>query len=76
MSERVMNGKGAFLPSEGEPQTSGYCWRTYFHAVQPAIAALDSPGSYTFNNSICEAQFSALGVRQQYPSVLGTEFFT
>jgi hypothetical protein len=26
-----------------------------------AIAALDSPGSCTFNNGICEAQFSALG---------------
>ena len=25
-----------------------------------AIAALDSPGSCTFNNGICEAQFSAL----------------
>src|SRR5262245_10977900 len=31
------------------------------------IAALASPGSCTFNNGICQAQFSALGVRQQYP---------
>jgi hypothetical protein len=29
---------------------------------------LNRAGSYTCNNSICEAQFSALGVRQQYPS--------
>ena len=34
-----------------------------------AIAALDSPDSCTFNNGICEAQFSALGVRQQYRGV-------
>jgi hypothetical protein len=30
-----------------------------------AIAAMDSSDSYTFNNGICEAQFSVLGVGQQ-----------
>src|SRR5262245_13227715 len=35
-----------------------------------AIAVLDSPGSCAFNNGICEAQCSALGVRQQYPVVI------
>jgi hypothetical protein len=31
---------------------------------------LDSPGFCTVNNGICDAQFSALEVRQQYPSLL------
>jgi len=53
-------------------KTLGYCWRTYFHRDIAAIAALDSPGSCTFNNGICKAQFSVLGVRQQYPPVLCT----
>jgi hypothetical protein len=33
------------------------------------IAASDSPSSWAFNDGICEAQCSALGGRQQYPTL-------
>ena len=64
--------------TENNPRYFHTWWRALAHELllanllprhTAAIVVLDSPGSWAFNDGICEAQFSALGVRQQYPPV-------
>jgi hypothetical protein len=40
-----------------------------FLCDRAAVAALDSPCSWAFNDGICEAHLRHFGVRQQYPGV-------
>jgi hypothetical protein len=58
---------------ESPPQTSGYCWRTYFSTYKAEISTGGAPRLCAFRGVMCEATCRHFRVRQQYRVVCGTE---